>query len=442
MFRTSSERSSKYLKNTFLIMGFQGVNILSNFLLVSITLNYLGIEEYGVWITLTSLITWFSFLDIGLAHGLRNKYAEAKAENDSHKVKGLVSTAFFSLLFLSTIGFLIVFFIGINLNWSDLLNGPEYLEQDLKAVGLFMAFTFFFRLVLNIVSILKTADQQPSVSTFLTTSGNLLALGGIFILVYFYTPSIWELGIMLSVSQVLPILLAFLYFFSSSYKLIFPRWKNFSKANLNSIFSIGFKFFLIQFLNLIILQSNVIIIAHVCGQKAVADYSIAFKYLWLIVIIYTSIITPLWSASTEAFIKNDTIWLKKAMSGLNKIWLLLVVIGIFLVLISPFVYKIWLKSQIKVDYLLMFLILLNFILTMRHSTFRMFMNGVGKVRLQFIITLMQSIFHIPLAIILANNFGVYGVIAAMILWTFINSIWEPIQFKKIIASEAFGIWNK
>lgn len=70
------------------------------------------------------------------------------------------------------------------------------------------------------------------------------------------------------------------------------------------------------------------------------------------------------------------------------------------------------------------------------------MNGVGKVRLQFIISLMQSIFHIPLAIILANNFGVYGVIAAMILWTFINSIWEPIQFKKIIASEAFGIWNK
>ena len=303
-----------------------------------------------------------------------------------------------------------------------------------------MAFTFFFRLVLNIVAILKTADQQPSVSTFLTTSGNLLALVGIFILVYFYNPSIWELGIMLSISQVLPIFLAFLYFFSSSYKLIIPTWNYFSKANLNSIFSIGFKFFLIQFLNLIILQSNVIIIAHVCGQESVADYSIAFKYLWLIVILYTSIITPLWSASTEAFIKNDTIWLKKAMSGLNKIWLLLVVIGVFLILISPFAYKIWLKSQIEVDYLLMFLILLNFILTMRHSTFRMFMNGVGKVRLQFLITLAQSIFHIPLAIILAKNFGVYGVIATMILWTLINSIWEPIQFKKIITGESKGIW--
>ncbi|WP_373493792.1 lipopolysaccharide biosynthesis protein [Aquiflexum sp.] len=442
IFTTSNDRSSKYLKNTFFIIIFQGGNVVSNFLLVTITLNFLGVEEYGVWITLTSLVTWFSFLDIGLAHGLRNKYAEAKAENDFLKIKSLVSTAFFSLLFLSLFGFVIVFLVGSNLNWATLLNGPDYLKNELRNVGLFMVSTFFLRLVLNIVAVLKTADQQPSVATFLTTSGNILSLVGIFLLIEFYNPSFLQLGVVLSISQVLPILIAFIFYFSNSYKNIFPKIEYFSKSNLNSIFSIGFKFFIIQLLNLIILQSNILIIAHVCGPESVADYSIAFKYLWLIIILHGAIINPLWSASTEAYANNDRVWLKNIMSRLNRVFLVLVLIGILLIFGSSFFYKIWLKGNIEVDYLLLFLIFLNFTFTMRYSTFRMFMNGVGKIRLQLFVTSIQAILHIPLAIIAANYLDVYGVILVSITWTFFNSVWEPIQFKKIISESAVGIWSR
>ncbi|WP_194973848.1 lipopolysaccharide biosynthesis protein [Aquiflexum lacus] len=439
--KNASVRTEKFIKNSFLILLFQGFNIISNFLLVSITLDFLGVEEYGVWITLTSFVTWFSFLDIGLAHGLRNKYAEAKTENDFLKIKSLVSTAFFSLLLISTIGFSIVFLIGYNLNWAILLNGPEHLKDELKNVGLFMVFTFFLRLVLNIVAVLKTAEQQPSVATFLTTSGNLLSLLGIFLIIEFYNPSFLQLGVVLSISQVLPIFLAFIFYFSSSYKIIFPRVEYFSKSNLNSIFSIGFKFFVIQLLNLVILQSNILIIAHVCGPESVADYSIAFKYLWLLMILHGAVITPLWSASTEAYAKKDKVWLKNIMSRLNTVFLGLVLIGILLIFGSSFFYKLWLKGNVEVDYLLLFLIFLNFTFTMRYSTFRMFMNGVGKIRLQLFVTTIQAVLHIPLAIVAANYFDVYGVIIVSITWTFLNSIWEPIQFKKIISESAEGIWS-
>lgn len=438
--RTTNERSKKYKNNAILIIILQGINTVANFLLVSVTLNYLGVEEYGVWITLTSTITWFNFLDIGLAHGLRNKYAEAKAKNNKLEIHGLVSTAFFSLLTISSVAFLILAGIGFFMDWSVLLNAPAKLESQLKIIGLVMISTFCIKLVINIVTVLKTADQHPALSNFLITSGNVLALIGIYCLIGLDVFSFLNLGLVIIIAQILPLIIAFIYLFSSTYKPIFPKWRYFSISNIKSIFNVGFKFFGIQITGLFILQSNVLIIAHVCGQAEVTDYNIAFKYLWVIIILFTAIMTPMWSATTEAYLKNDIAWLKNSMKNLKKIWLLLVLIGIIMVSVSPYIYKIWLDGKIDVDFKLIILMLLYFVFTMRHSMYRTFMNGVSKVKLQFFVSLTQAILHIPLAIVSANFFGVYGVLFVMILWVVLNSIWEPIQYNKIIEARAKGIW--
>jgi len=438
--RTNNERSKKYKNNAILIIILQGINTIANFLLVSATLNYLGVEEYGVWITLTSTITWFNFLDIGLAHGLRNKYAEAKADNDHEKVKGLVSTAFFSLLTISSVAFLILISIGLFMDWSVILNAPSELRDQLKTIGLVMISTFCIKLIINIVTVLKTADQHPALSNFLITSGNVLALFAIYCLVGLDLFSFLNLGLVIVIAQILPLTIAFIYLFSSTYQPIFPKWKYFSVQHIKSIFNIGFKFFGIQLTGLFILQSNVLIIAHVCGQEKVTDFNIAFKYLWIIIILFTAIMTPMWSATTEAYMKNDISWLKNSMKNVKKAWVLLVLMGVIMVLLSPFVYKIWLDGKIDVDFKLIILMLLYFVFTMRHSMYRTFMNGVSKVKLQFFVSLIQALLHIPLAILSAKFFGVYGVLLVMILWVMLNSVWEPIQYNKIIEKKAKGIW--
>ena len=70
------------------------------------------------------------------------------------------------------------------------------------------------------------------------------------------------------------------------------------------------------------------------------------------------------------------------------------------------------------------------------------MNGVGKISLQFNVTVIQSLLHVPFAILAGKYFGLNGVVWVMILWSFINAIWEPIQFKRIINKTAKGIWNR
>ena len=44
----------------------KALNILISFLSVPLTIHYLGSERYGVWLTISSLLTWMALTDFGL----------------------------------------------------------------------------------------------------------------------------------------------------------------------------------------------------------------------------------------------------------------------------------------------------------------------------------------------------------------------------------------
>jgi O-antigen/teichoic acid export membrane protein len=72
----------------------------------------------------------------------------------------------------------------------------------------------------------------------------------------------------------------------------------------------------------------------------------------------------------------------------------------------------------------------------------MVLNGIGKIKLQFIFNLIEALVHIPLAIILAKYWGINGVVISMCLVVSLNAIWMPIQCKAILNGSAKGIWNR
>ena len=92
-----SSRTKNITKHVLLSALYKGGHILATFLLVPLTIDFLDTENYGIWLTLSSFIAWFSFFDIGLGNGLRNKFAEAKAKDDLELAKGYVSTAYYTI---------------------------------------------------------------------------------------------------------------------------------------------------------------------------------------------------------------------------------------------------------------------------------------------------------------------------------------------------------
>ena len=118
-------RSVKAKKNILASVIIKGISILTSFLLVPLTINYLTPVNYGIWLTLYSIISWFGLLDIGLGNGLRNKFAESIASGDKIAARTYLSTAYAMLGMIMAAACMIFLLINNYLNWALILNKPK-----------------------------------------------------------------------------------------------------------------------------------------------------------------------------------------------------------------------------------------------------------------------------------------------------------------------------
>jgi len=123
-----SFRTKNIFKHVSSSIIFQIGSMIANFLIVPLSINYLEAEKFGVWLTITSFVSWFSFFDIGLGNGLRNKLTESITKNNIEKAKGYVSTAYFTLTLISTSIIVLFFFINQFIEWDRIFNTSSVSE--------------------------------------------------------------------------------------------------------------------------------------------------------------------------------------------------------------------------------------------------------------------------------------------------------------------------
>ena len=73
------QRTVLLLKNIIGSFVIKGWNCVVQLLLVPITLNCLTQYEYGIWLTINSILIWIDSFDIGLGNGLRNQLTQSLA---------------------------------------------------------------------------------------------------------------------------------------------------------------------------------------------------------------------------------------------------------------------------------------------------------------------------------------------------------------------------
>ena len=437
---TRTIRAKKNIAVSFIV---KGISILIMFAMVPLLINQLNPEKYGVWITFASLISWFSFFDIGLGNGLKNTLANKLATNDIPGAKKAISTAYISISVLALV-LVSIFIIGNKyLNRANLLNAPDSLNSELSALSYFVIISFFLQLVLKLISSIFDAIQMPAVSGAITALGNLLAIILILLIILVYkSHSLLIYGIVLSTSPILAMLISTIYFFRKKHAYLSPSFRSFDRSMVKSLFGLGAKFFLIQITSIVLYSTNSFIIAHVVGVESVTTYDIAYKYAGIFQMAFTIILSPIWVASTDAYVSNNIDWIYKAISKLNKVLFLIVIASVIQLLVSKQLYWLWIRDKVSINYSLTLFMQIYFIVSMRGGIYCMVLNGIGKIKMQFIFNFAECLIHIPLAIILGKHLGINGVVFSMCLVVSLNAIWMPKQCKAILAGTAKGIWNK
>ena len=131
-----------------------------------------------------------------------------------------------------------------------------------------------------------------------------------------------------------------------------------------------------------------------------------------------------------------------------KVWGGVLLVGVGLYFVSDFFFDLWIGKKemedIYISEILKILIVVYFALFNFGSIFNMFINGVGKLRVQMWSLAFGAIIFVPLSIMFIKVFhmGIESVVLATIISNFYSPIIAPIQYNKIIKGKAHGIWNK
>lgn len=437
-------RTIQIKKNVLSSFIIKGLDIFIYLLLVPVSLNYLGQEKYGVWLTISSIILWLNLSDAGLGNGLRNKFTEAVALGNKKLAKEYVSNAY-AILSIIVIGLIIIFVIINNfINWDRILNITSDFHTQLSRLILIVFISFALRLVLNLVSVLLVASHKPAVSDLVQFLGRLLTFILIMILIYTSSGSLLWYGILYSAAPLLCLIAASVILFHKDFKDYQPSLKEISLKISGNLFGLGLNFFIVQISAVILFMTDNIIIAQLFGPAEVTPYQIANRYFSIVMMIFMIILSPLWSAFTEADAQKDIEWIKYIINRLLKIWLFIALILLVMLLISDEVYKIWLGGKIKIDFLLSFFWALFILLQTLNLIFANYLNGIGKIHVQRIIAVITIIINIPLSIFLAKFAGLNsaGVILATNICILLYLITRGIQVRKLLTNKAEGIWNR
>jgi O-antigen/teichoic acid export membrane protein len=439
--QTRSIQAKKNIISSFFI---KGISICISLVMVPLLINYINASRYGIWLTLSSIVTWFAFFDIGLTQGLRNKFAEAKANGDYKSAQIYVSTTYAVLVIIFT-SLLLIFIVANHfLNWASILNISQSMESEVSLLALIVFAYFCSFIIFKIATTIVIADQQPAKASLVDLLGQILSLAFIVILVKTTKGSLVNLGVGLCLSPILVYIGANLYFFNTEYKQFRPRLSKVDFSYAKSLFNLGLTFFIIQIASVIQYESANIIIARNFGTADVTAYNIVYKYFGILTMLFAIFLTPFWSASTEAYLKKDFDWIKNSIKKYNILNLLLLGVSIIMLILSGLVYRLWLgKGKVDIEFTLSLWGFLYVSLAIFCSKYVNFLNGISALKLQFWTSLASPILYIAVAMFLISycKMGVYSVFIAAIISN-VYSLIAPVQYYQIIYKNRKGVWTR
>ncbi|HMI01443.1 MAG TPA: MATE family efflux transporter [Pedobacter sp.] len=442
---TGHARSINAKKNILASLLIKGGSIAVSLALVPLTIDYVNPSRYGIWLTLSSIVAWFSFFDVGLTNGLKNKFAEAKAKGEDDTAQVYVSTTY-AILGIVFSGVWLVFMVTNQyLDWSAMLNLPKEMSAEVSILAIIVFTYFCLQFILRILSSVLVADQQSARSALIDALGQLMCLVLIFILMRVTRGSLINLGLALCASPILVLIVANFVLFNGKYKRFKPSFSKINFRFAKGLFNLGLIFFVIQVAGIIQYESANVIIARNFKLADVTSYNIVYKYFGMLNMVVTIFLVPFWSGSTEAYLKKDIQWIKNGMKRYNQLNLLLIGVGVLMLIFSSPVYELWLgKGKVNIEFMLSLWGFLFFNLSIFCGKYVTFLNGISALRIQFWACIVSPFIYVAVAMVLINMYhmGVYALFIAAVVASFNGYILAPLQYYMIISKNKKGIWLK
>lgn len=339
------ERHRRILLSSMASFSSKIIALVALLITTPLTLDYLGAERFGLWMTVSSLLAVLGFADLGIGNGLLNIIAEANGRDDRDLAKRAVTS---SVVLLTVIGLVLVSVFAIaypSLDWGHIYNIVE--KRTITEAG---EATFILITCLAISLPLLTAQrvqlgyQEGLQANLWQSLGSIFMLVGILTAAYLHAGLQW-LVLAAAGGPAAALGLNWVHQFGISRRWLFPRVNYFEWGMGRRIVSLGILWTWFQLMAFVGTAADNLLISHFFGAGAVGSYAVMSKLLsgLLIAQLFSA---SLWPAFAEAFERGDMDWLRKTFRRTLILFSAIGVISaIFMGLGSFWIIRVWVGAE-------------------------------------------------------------------------------------------------
>jgi O-antigen/teichoic acid export membrane protein len=409
----AEERHRRVALTALAAAAAKGISVCTALISVPLTLHYLGTERYGLWMTISSLVTILAFADLGIGNGMVNRIADAHGRDDHHAVRRYVSSGFF-VLTLVAFGMLALFSVcWKHVPWSSVFNVQTSLAQQEVglAVAVFVA-CFALAMPIGIVSRVQIALQRGFLASMWQCLASTLGLLGVILAIRLEAGLPWLVLAFMGAPLVASTLNSLL-FFGRQQKDLAPTRHAVCRVASVQLLRTGGLFLVLQVVVAVAYASDSFIIAQMLGASAVAEYAVPERMFGLITMVIAMVLSPLWPAYSEAIARGDTRWVKRTLfSSFFAATMVGTICSAILVVGGEYIIGYWVGGAITAPFLLLASLGIWKVFEAAGSAVAVFLNGAHVVGIQVVLATLTGVSAVTLKIVLVPKIGVAGAVIA------------------------------
>lgn len=430
----------KILENHLIMSGlYKAGSGLSLFLSIRILIDFLGVEEYGLWVLIFTFFQWILLMDFGIQSSLKTKVPVLLHENKLDLLKSYIKTTYKFSAYIALIIFLGFYFITFFVNFNTLLNINFHTRDFINKLFLLNVLFFCLNFVVNsqkslYVAFLKGKYAEQSIA--LNQFGYLILL---FLFVTFFKQiSIEKKLISITlINGLFSLLINLLYTFTffKREKLNLKTKEKTPTSFVYDLLKLGSKFMFIQLGIMFIFSSDNYIISNAFSTNAVTVYEVVNKLFQFPFLILFASLSPLWSMFAKNYLEKNKKALLDSFKKFNQFFGIVVIGIIALALLTPLIISIWLKESIEYPNHFILLISLVTIIRIYVTFYTFFLNGIGKLNLYILFILISVLIKIPLSYFFVDlGFDINSVVLSSLVIMALWAVFIPYKCYKIVNS--------
>lgn len=391
-------------------LGGRGLTTILSLVTVPLTLNYLGPERYGVWLTISSVIALLSFTDLGIGNGLLNAVTHSMARGEVTEARRQISSALVLLIVVAVALTATAAAFYPIIPWADVLAVPgrEAASEAGLALAAWVA-CFVIGMPLGIAAQVRLARQEGYIVHLAAAAGNVAAVGALLVGIA-TRQGLPFLVVAMAGPPLIASALNGIVLFRRDAPELSPSLTIADRRTGFGLLRAGFLFFVLQIAIAVAFTSDTLVVAQLVGPRAVAEYGVTSRLFMIPAALVVMAISPLWPAYGDAIARGDIQWARSTLARSIKAGLFISApAAVALVAFGLPIIALWVGTSVAPPFLLLLGFGMWVVLSTVGNSVAMLLNGAHEIRIQAAAAAVMALVNLALSIWLTSRIGVAGV---------------------------------